>query len=70
MLIVLNMQNPNRNKDRSTYHSWINWPNTGTRKCTVCNCICRSTHSNSTGKTVLIYKRDGVISETFIPCKK
>lgn len=55
--------------DRSTFHSWINFPNSANRKCTVCGCMLRKTSHNK-GINILTYERNGVVSEVFIPCVK
>ena len=52
------------NRDRNTFHSWINWPNNTTKKCTVCGCILKKNGSQST------YELNGIVSHEFIPCKK
>ncbi len=64
------MGKSNKNMDRSTFHTWINWPNKSKRKCLICGCIITYTHSNATGKTSATYVRDGITSEEFIPCRK
>ena len=48
-------------------HSWINFPNQGKRKCTVCGCIKIQTTRNDSN--CVTYERDGVIYEHFIDCK-
>ena len=45
--------------DRSNmiFHSWINWPNNGTRKCTRCGCIVKMENRKC------VYYKDDVRSE-------
>ena len=54
-----NMQNP---------HSWINYPNTPTRRCTRCGCIKKTSHINKTGESPITYELNGVVHDTYIPC--
>lgn len=51
------------NVDRSLWHSWINWPNQATRKCTKCGCMFYTVDRKR------IYEHNGVRTEEFIPCK-
>lgn len=57
------MRKSNTTMDRSTFHSWINWPNSGTRKCTKCGCMFYTINRKR------IYEHNGVRTEEFIPCK-
>jgi len=54
----INLNNP---------HSWINYPNKGNRKCTVCGCMKRMTTCK--GKGVVTYELHGVIHTEYIECK-
>ena len=57
------MKNHNSKMDRSTFHSWINWPTKTHKKCTKCGCMVH--YENRTR----IYEHNGVRQEEFIPCK-
>lgn len=50
----------------NTKHSWINFPNNGRRKCTKCGCTKKTITRDK--RTVTIYEKNGVISESFIEC--
>lgn len=52
-----NMNNP---------HSWINYPNQGTRKCTKCGCIKRC--SSSKGTTTTSYELNNIVSNDYVEC--
>ena len=57
-----------RNINLNNPHSWINYPNTANRRCTVCGCIKKMT-SNGKGKTIVTYELHGVVHEEYIECK-
>jgi len=44
-------------------HSWINWPNKATRKCTVCGCIYRYANDKFS------YELNGEVFDKYIECK-
>lgn len=51
-------------------HSWVNYPNKGTRKCTKCHIIVNQT-SDGKGNTILTYQlMNGTISNVWIECIK
>lgn len=66
MTITLNIM-PRNKRNMENPHSWINYPNLGTRRCTRCGCI-KKVHGTNKGVTNITYERNGVIHDSYIPC--
>ncbi len=51
-------------------HSWVNYPNSTTRKCTRCKIIKVQTSDGKGNSTVMYHLNNGVISESYIECNE
>ena len=55
--------------NKSEQHSWINWPNTNTKKCTRCGMMVRKKYKNKTGVNTMTYEKNGIEYKEWQPCK-
>lgn len=55
-----------KNRNMNNPHSWINYPNTNNRKCTVCGTMKRTTTVKGINKVT--YEKNNIIYDEYIEC--